>query len=83
MTESLLMEAPIRTPTDLGVDYVTPEDMLAELADDNRRLVGFLRAAHVVCEDHDDVASTSLIETWIDQAERRAWFLFETTRGDR
>lgn len=59
---------------------MTPEDMLAELAEDNRRLTGFLRAAHGVCEAHGDVASTSLIEVWIDEAERRAWFLFETTR---
>ncbi|MBW6401316.1 DNA starvation/stationary phase protection protein [Roseomonas sp. HJA6] len=66
---------------DNDADYVTPEDMLAELAEDNRRVIGFLRAAHVVCEDHNDVASTSLIEVWIDEAERRAWFLFECTRA--
>jgi starvation-inducible DNA-binding protein len=67
--------------TDNDADYVTPEDMLAELADDNRRLTGFLREAHGVCEDHNDVASTSLIEVWIDEAERRSWFLFEATRS--
>ena len=66
--------------SDNDADFVTPEDMLAELAEDNRRLTGFLRAAHGVCEAHGDVASTSLIEVWIDEAERRAWFLFETTR---
>ena len=66
--------------SDNDADFVTPEDMLAELAEDNRRLTGFLRAAHGVCESHGDVASTSLIEVWIDEAERRAWFLFETTR---
>jgi starvation-inducible DNA-binding protein len=66
---------------DNDADYVTPEDMLAELADDNRRLIGFLREAHGVCEDHNDVASTSLIEVWIDEAERRSWFLFEATRS--
>lgn len=65
---------------DNDADFVTPEDMLAELAEDNRRLTGFLRAAHGVSEAHGDVASTSLIEVWIDEAERRAWFLFETTR---
>ena len=65
---------------DNDADFVTPEDMLAELAEDNRRLTGFLRAAHGVCEAHGDVASTGLIEVWIDEAERRAWFLFETTR---
>lgn len=68
---------------DNDADYVTSQDMLAELADDNRRVVGFLRAAHGVCEAHSDVASTSLIEVWIDEAERRAWFLFEATRAAR
>ncbi len=65
---------------DNDADYVAPEDMLSELADDNRRLTGFLRSAHGVCENHGDVASTSLIEVWIDEAERRSWFLYETTR---
>ena len=68
---------------DNDADYVTPEDMLAELAEDNRRMVGFLRAAHGVCETHNDAASTSVIEVWIDEAERRAWFLFESTRAPR
>lgn len=68
---------------DNDADYVTPQDMLAELAEDNRRLTGFLRAAHGVCENHSDVASTSLIEVWIDEAERRSWFLYETTREAR
>lgn len=68
---------------DNDADYVTPQDMLAELADDNRSLTGFLRAAHGVCEIHNDVASTSLIEVWIDDAERRSWFLYETTRQER
>ena len=58
-------------------ELVAPGEMLAELRDDNRRLAGFLRAAHEVCERHNDVATTSLIETWIDQIERRAWFLAE------
>jgi len=65
---------------DNDAEYVTAEDMLAELADDNRRLTGFLRAAHGVCEAHEDVASASLIENWIDESERRTWFLFESTR---
>ncbi|WP_454832395.1 Dps family protein [Pseudoxanthomonas wuyuanensis] len=68
---------------DNDADYVTPGDMLAELADDNRRLTGFLRAAHGVCENYNDVASTSLIEVWIDEAERRSWFLYESTRPVR
>ena len=57
--------------------------MLAELAEDNRRLTGFLRAAHGVCEEYNDVATTSLIEVWIDEAERRSWFLFESDRASR
>jgi len=66
---------------DNDADYVTPQDMLAELADDNRRLTGFLRATHAVCEEYNDVATTSLIEVWIDETERRSWFLFESTRA--
>ena len=62
---------------DNDAEYVDPMDMLAELRDDNRALVTALREAHDVCEEHNDVASTSLIEIWIDETERRAWFLFE------
>ena len=63
--------------------YVTPQDMLAELAEDNLHLTGFLRAAHAVCESYNDVASTSLIEVWIDESERRSWFLYEITRAEK
>jgi starvation-inducible DNA-binding protein len=55
--------------------------MLAELEQDNRQLVHNMRAAHEVCDKYKDVATTSLIENWIDQAERRAWFLFEASQG--
>jgi starvation-inducible DNA-binding protein len=65
---------------DNDADYVTPLDMLAELRDDNMQLAGFLRETHGVCDEHGDVASASLIETWIDEAERRIWFLFEASR---
>jgi len=65
---------------DNDADYVTPEDMLAELAQDNRMFGSLLRAAHAVCEEHGDVATTSLIEVWLDEAERRTWFLFEASR---
>ena len=51
--------------------------MLAELAADNQQLTRSLRAAHAVCDEHHDVATASLIENWIDQTERRTWFLFE------
>jgi starvation-inducible DNA-binding protein len=54
--------------------------MLAELRDDNKQLVASLRETHAICDKYDDVASASLIETWIDEAERRTWFLFEPTR---
>jgi starvation-inducible DNA-binding protein len=60
-------------------EIVTPEDMLAELRADNQQLVRSLRATHEVCDKHKDVATASLIENWIDQTERRAWFLSEIT----
>lgn len=66
---------------DNDAPYVTPEDMLAELLDDNKQMTTLLREAHAVCDEHNDVASASLIETWIDEAERRTWFLYESTRG--
>lgn len=62
---------------DNNKDSVSPGDMLRELHSDNRDLTGFLRTTHKVCEKHNDVATTSLIENWIDQSERRAWFLAE------
>ncbi|HEY5992517.1 MAG TPA: ferritin-like domain-containing protein, partial [Candidatus Udaeobacter sp.] len=65
---------------DNDAEYVEPLDMLAELAEDNKTLAARLREAHNVCEEHRDVATTSLIEVWIDETERRAWFLFEATR---
>jgi len=68
---------------DNDADYVSPLDMLAELRDDNQHLAASMREAHGVCEDAEDVASASLIEVWIDETERRTWFLFEATRrGD-
>src|SRR3989441_7636218 len=68
---------------DNDADYVTPLDMLAELRDDNKQLTASLREAHALCDKHEDVASASLIENWIDEAERRTWFLFEATRVAR
>ena len=65
---------------DNDADYVTPMDMLAELRDDNKQLVANMRETHDLCDEHGDVASTSLLQNWIDEAERRAWFLFEATR---
>src|SRR5437660_7665571 len=65
---------------DNDAEYVEPLDMLAELADDNKTLAARLREAHNVCDEHRDVATASLIEVWIDETERRTWFLFETSR---
>src|SRR3989440_10635039 len=65
---------------DNDAEYVEPLDMLAELAEDNRTLATRLREAHNVCDEHRDVATASLVEVWIDETERRSWFLFETTR---
>ncbi|GAB3097882.1 Dps family protein [Lysobacter terrae] len=66
--------------SDNDADYVTPADMLAELRDDNARLTGFMRATHALCDEYGDVATASLLEVWIDEAERRIWFLFEAGR---
>jgi starvation-inducible DNA-binding protein len=65
---------------DNDAEYVEPLDMIAELAENNKDLAARLREAHNVCDEHRDVATASLIEVWIDETERRAWFLFETTR---
>jgi starvation-inducible DNA-binding protein len=66
---------------DNDVDYVEPLDMLAELREDNGTLVRQLRESHDLCDEHRDVATAGLIENWIDEAERRIWFLFEASRG--
>jgi starvation-inducible DNA-binding protein len=65
---------------DNDADYVTPLDMLAELRDDNLQLAAHMRETHGLCDEHADVASASLLENWIDEAERRVWFLFEASR---
>jgi starvation-inducible DNA-binding protein len=63
--------------------YVDPQDMLAELREDNQRVVASMREAHGLCDEHEDVATASLLETFIDDAERRVWFLYEASRkGD-
>jgi starvation-inducible DNA-binding protein len=68
---------------DNDADYVEPLDMLAELREDNKELAGRLREVHEVCDEHRDIATASLIEVWIDETERRTWFLFEASRqGD-
>jgi len=66
---------------DNDADYVTPEDMLSELRDDNLQLVRSMQEVHDLCDEHKDVATASLLENWIDETERRVWFLFEATRA--
>lgn len=66
--------------SDNDAEYVEPEDMLAELREDSKTLAARLREAHGVCEGHEDIATASLIEVWIDETERRTWFLFEASR---
>jgi starvation-inducible DNA-binding protein len=69
--------------SDNDAEYVEPLDMLAELRDDNKELAARLREVHDVCDEHRDIATASLIEVWIDETERRTWFLFEASRrGD-
>jgi starvation-inducible DNA-binding protein len=68
---------------DNDADFVTPMDMLAELRDDNKQLTARMRETHDLCDEHGDVATASLLEIWIDEAERRTWFLFEATRATR
>jgi starvation-inducible DNA-binding protein len=65
---------------DNDADFVTPQDMLSELHEDEKALVLSMRAVHTLCDDSGDVATASLLENWIDQTQRRSWFLFEITR---
>lgn len=65
---------------DNDADFVAPDDMLAELREDNLQLASAMRATHALCAAHGDVATTSMLEVWIDEAENRVWYLFETSR---
>ncbi len=65
---------------DNNADFVTPADMLAELREDNMSLARYMRETHSLCDEYGDVATASLLEQWIDDAERRTWFLFESVR---
>src|SRR6266568_2946355 len=66
---------------DNDADYVTAADMLSELHEDEKALALSMRAVHTLCDDEGDVATASLLENWIDQSQRRIWFLFESTRA--
>jgi starvation-inducible DNA-binding protein len=72
--------ARLQRVADNEAEYVTPEDMLSELHEDEKALVLSMRAVHTLCDDAGDVATASLLENWIDQTQRRSWFLFEATR---
>ena len=75
--------ARLQRVSDNDADYVSPLDMLAELREDNMQLTARMRTLHGLCDEHGDVATASLLEVWIDEAERRVWFLFEASRrGD-
>ena len=65
---------------DNDADYVEPADMLAELCEDNKQLAAELRAAHILCDERNDFSSVSMIDNWIDETERRVWFLYESYR---
>jgi starvation-inducible DNA-binding protein len=67
--------------SDNDAEYVDPLDMVAELGQDNQALIASMRQVHELCDEENDVATASLLENWIDQAERRVWFLFETSRA--
>ena len=72
--------AKVQRIRDNDAEFVPAAEMLAELRDDNKRFTAGMRQAHRICEEHEDIASTSLLETWIDEAERRTWFLFEAAQ---
>jgi starvation-inducible DNA-binding protein len=73
--------ARLQTLKDNNEDFVAPHNMLRELMNDNKALVASMREAHEIADKGGDVATTSLLENWIDEAERRTWFLFEATRN--
>ena len=72
--------ADLQTLEDNDEDFVAPQAMLRELMNDNKALVVSMREAHEIADEHSDSATTSLLENWIDEAERRTWFLFEASR---
>jgi len=73
--------ARLQRVSDNDSDFVTPPDMLSELHEDEKAMVLRMRAVHALCDEEGDVATASLLENWIDQSQRRAWFLFEATRN--
>src|SRR6266568_1632374 len=80
--KSIGQVAKLQTIKDNNEDYVPPREMLRELMEDNKHVAAAMRKAHDVCDDADDVASASILEVFIDETERRTWFLFEATRQE-
>jgi starvation-inducible DNA-binding protein len=72
----------LQTIKDNNEEYVPPREMLRELMEDNKHIAAAMRKAHDVCDDNDDIASASLLENFIDETERRTWFLFEASRQE-
>jgi len=72
----------LQTIQDNNQDYVPPRDMLRELMEDNKHMAAALRKAHKLCDDHEDSGTAGLLETFIDETERRTWFLFEASRQE-
>jgi starvation-inducible DNA-binding protein len=75
--------AKLKRILDNDAEFVTPLDMLAELREDNKTLTAYMREVHDLTDEHRDVATTSLLENWIDESERRTWFLFEACRTEQ
>src|SRR5947208_13270175 len=80
--KSIGQVAKLQTIKDNNEDYVPPREMLRELMQDNKHVAAAMRKAHEVCDDAGDVASASILENFIDETERRTWFLFEATRQE-
>ncbi|WNZ54142.1 DNA starvation/stationary phase protection protein [Microbulbifer sp. MKSA007] len=72
--------AKLQRSSDNDAEYVDPQDMLLELGEDNREMISSMRKVHELCDEHRDIATASLLEEYIDQAEKRSWFLFEASR---
>jgi starvation-inducible DNA-binding protein len=74
--------AKLQTIKDNDESFVTPREMLRELMDDNKHIAAAMRKAHKLCDEHEDSGTAGLLETFIDETERRTWFLFESTRQE-
>ncbi|MGJ5176581.1 Dps family protein [Bradyrhizobium oligotrophicum] len=80
--KSISQISKLQTIKDNNEEYVPPREMLRELMEDNKHMAAAMRKAHQLCDDNDDPASAGLLETFIDETERRTWFLFEASRQE-